>query len=470
MIWFAFFLALYGLALLYALRLSRATEFGDVSDVSDRTYRFADASVSPLLGILTFSATLFSTFTLMGLPDFFRSHGIGAWIFLGVTDMAMVFLALWFGMHVRRRVRMHEFDGVGELLSASYGATWVRYIYWAGIFVFLMPYVAIQIKGVAGFLEAAFPVGLPVEGWALVILGSILVYSYYGGMRAIIYNDAIQGMALLVITLIIAGLCLDRVGGLREMFAQVQVVNPELLSIPGPKGLLSPQFLLASFLAIVVMPVSQPQLFTRFTMMRDDRSMIEMTLGLSVFSLLIITPTIAIGMYGALNYPDLSAPEFLVRTLVTDQPEVIGAFAVVGLLAAAMSTADSQLFALESEVSPSISSQRAKKLPILGFAVMAFALAVLSSSELVLLARVSFSGTSLLAPMIVLAVLSRGDDLPPLLVPLVCGVSLFVYLISLLTGLIPGALFGVRLDLLLLLLNAAIATTFFMLRYRQGGA
>ena len=85
------------------------------------------------------------------------------------------------------------------------------------------------------------------------------------------------------------------------------------------------------------MPISQPQLFARFTVMRDERSMIEMLLGMSVFVFLIITPTIAIGMYGAINYPDLSAGEFWVNTLVNDQPEIIGALAVVGLLAAAMS-------------------------------------------------------------------------------------------------------------------------------------
>lgn len=465
--WFGVFLVAYATALVYALHLSRVT---DVGPVSDRSYRFADSNVGSVLGFLTFSATLFSTFTLLGLPDFFRNHGVGTWIFLGVTDMAMAFLALWFGMHVREKIRVQEFESVSDLLASTYGASWVKFVYWAGIFVFLMPYVAIQIKGVAGFLSAAFPLDVPNWGWSLLILLSILVYSYVGGLKAIIYNDAIQGLALLVITLLIAGFCLQQMGGVESMFAQVQERNPALLSTPGPKGLLNVQFLLASFLAIVVMPISQPQLFTRFTIMRDDRNMIEMVLGMSVFTLLIITPTIAIGIYGALNHPELSAPEFLVKTLVQDQPEIIGAFAVVGLLAAAMSTADSQLFALESEVSPAIRQVAYKKLPILIFSLMAFALAVLSSSELVLLATVSFSGTALLAPMILLAVLCRDSENPPLLIPLFCGLSLGLYLLSLMTGIVPKAMFGVRLDLLLLLLNAAIVGFFYLQRLKQDAA
>ena len=459
--WFGLLLLAYLIALIYALRLSRNTEVGPASEQS---YRFADSNIGSVLGVLTFSATLFSTFTLLGLPDFFRNHGVGAWIFLGVTDMAMAFLALWFGLKVREKISVQEFESVSEMLAKTYHADWVRFIYWGGIFVFLLPYVAIQIKGISGFLSVAFPLDIPNWSWSLFILLAILIYSHLGGLKAIIYNDAIQGIILLTITLLIAAICLDQMGGWTSMFEQIEEQNPKLLSIPGPTGLLNTQFLLASFLTIVLMPISQPQLFARFTVMCDERSMIEMLLGMSVFVFLIITPTIAIGMYGAINYPDLSAGEFWVNTLVNDQPEIIGALAVVGLLAAAMSTADSQLFALESEVSPTIQTHTFRKLPILIFAIMAFGLVVLSSSELVLLATVSFAGTSLLAPMILLAVLSRDGEHPPLLIPVICGVSLLIYLVSLLSGFVPQVIFGYRLELLLLTLNAIIVGFFYFLR------
>jgi SSS family solute:Na+ symporter len=459
--WFGFSLLAYVIMLVYALRLSQVAEAGFVSEYS---YRFADSNIGSVLGVLTFSATLFSTFTLLGLPDLFRNHGVGTWIFLGVTNMAMAFLALWFGLKVREKISVQEFESVSEMLAETYHADWVRFIYWAGIFVFLLPYVAIQIKGVSSFLSVAFPVNIPNWSWSLGILLAIIVYSHLGGLKAIIYNDAIQGMILLTITLLIAALCLDQMGGWGSMFEQIEEKNPKLLSIPGPKGLLNVQFLLASFLTMVLMPISQPQLFARFSVMRDERSMIEMVLGTSVFIFLIMTPTITIGMYGALNYPDLPASEFWVNTLIRDQPEIVGALALVGILAAAMSTADSQLFALESEVSPTIQQHSYRKLPLPIFAIMAFGLAVLSSSELVLLATVSFAGTSLLAPMILLAVLSKGGEHPPLLIPVICGLSLLIYLISLLSELVPQVLFGYRLELLLLSLNAVVVGFFYILR------
>ena len=459
--WFGILLLAYLIGLVYVLRLSQIAEVGPASEYS---YRFADSNIGSVLGFLTFSATLFGSFTLLGLPDFFRNHGVGTWIFLGVTDMAMAFLALWFGLKVREKINVQEFESVSEMLAKTYHADWVRFIYWAGIFVFLLPYVAIQIKGVSSFLSVAFPVDIPNWIWSLFIFLAILVYSHLGGLKAIIYNDAIQGMILLMITMLIATICLDQLGGWTSMFERIEEKNPKLLSIPGPTGLLNTQFLLVSFLTIVLMPISQPQLFARFTVMRDERSMIEMVLGMSVFVFLIITPTIAIGMYGAINYPDLPASEFWVKTLVNDQPEIIGALAVVGLIAAAMSTADSQLFALESEVSPTIRTYSFRKFPILIFAIMAFGLAVLSSSELLLLATVSFAGTSLLAPMILLAVLSKDGEHPPLLIPVICGASLLIYLVSLLSGFVPQVIFEYRIELLLLFLNSIIVGFFYFFR------
>ena len=91
-----------------------------------------------VLGFLTFAATLFSTFTLMGMPDFFRIHGVGAWIFLAVSDGAVVFFIVWFGIHLRRKAAEKEFNGISSLLQSSYQSKMAGYIYFAGAFIFLI--------------------------------------------------------------------------------------------------------------------------------------------------------------------------------------------------------------------------------------------------------------------------------------------------------------------------------------------
>ena len=83
-------------AAVYAVVLVIATWSARRHTHSVDDYMLAGSSLGPVLGCLTFGATLFSTFTLMGMPDFFRIHGIGAWIFLGVVDAAVAFVMLWY--------------------------------------------------------------------------------------------------------------------------------------------------------------------------------------------------------------------------------------------------------------------------------------------------------------------------------------------------------------------------------------
>lgn len=438
----------YSASLVYCAVKGRREFAGD-----ERQFMSAGGGIGSTLGFLTFSATLFSTFTLMGIPDFFRVHGVGAWIFLGVTDVAMAFVALWFGMHLRKRIKATEFTSVKDILNESYGGRFAGIVYLIGIFIFLLPYVAIQIRGIAIFLHAVVPGEFDIWIWSIGIVVFMLVYSTIGGLRAIMYSDAIQGVVLLVVTWTIATVCISNIGGLEALFAEVSSSNSALLSTPGPKGLFSVQFLVASFLAIVIMPISQPQLTIRLTILRTDKDFRKMVIAVGLFSILVILPTIVIGLYGAVKYSSASTAEFLSGVLVTEQSTVIAAFAIVGLIAAAMSTADSQLFALGSEFKNTFLSKLAKpitevKVVIFIFAFLAFLLALVSNDQLVMLARVSFGGTALIAPMVLAAIIKKcGLRIE---IPVLSLACLLLFLLAQIRVL-PSTFVGIRIDLFLLI-------------------
>ncbi|MEM9326725.1 MAG: sodium:solute symporter family protein, partial [Bacteroidota bacterium] len=82
---------------------------------STEDYMMGGGKIGLFIGFMSFSATLFSTFTLMGMPDFFRNHGVGAWIFLAFSDAVMVFFLIYFSLHLRRRVKQSGFTGVAGL-------------------------------------------------------------------------------------------------------------------------------------------------------------------------------------------------------------------------------------------------------------------------------------------------------------------------------------------------------------------
>ncbi len=426
---------------------------------SNEDFMMAGSNIGLVLGFMTFAATLFSTFTLMGMPDFSRTHGVGAWIFLAFSDAGMVFLIVWFGFHLRKLVAQKGFKGMSGLLQSCYQNKWAGYIYFLAVFIFLVPYVAIQIRGVAIFLEQAFPGTLPAWAWSLMIVVIMLIYSEFGGLKAIIYADFMQGTMLLIVVWVIASTCLNYLGGWAEMFAKVEVANAKLLSTPGPKGLLNAQFLIASFLAILMIPVTQPQLSTRLVIMKDAKALRRMAVAVGTFAMLVIFPTIIIGLYGAIKYPDASVADYLGQVLLRDQPGFIASAAIIGLFAAAMSTSDSQLFALGNELRGLLGHKGSDSLVPIRIAIISFAVAALlfslfSSDQLVLLARTSFAGTAIMGPLVILGILSKKSMGKFMIIASGLGLAVFVLSES---GILPGKVGPFRMDLFLMIVLSLCA-------------
>ena len=426
---------------------------------STASYLLAGSKLGSVIGLFTFAATLFSTFTLIGMPDFFRTHGVGSWIFLAVSDAAMVFGIIWLGYYLRKKARNKDFKGLSGLISDCYQNKFAGIVIFLGAFIFLIPYVSIQIRGIAIFLHATFPEALPTWGWAVAMVVVMLIYSETGGLKAIIYSDVLQGILLLVVIWIASFVCISYFGDIQSMFKKVEQTNQALLSVPGPKNLFTTQFLIASMLAIVMIPFTQPQVVTRIIIMKSQSSLFRMAIGVGCFAIFIILPTLFLGMYGAVKYPGESTAVFINKVLIQDQSDSVAAFIIIGLIAAAISTADSQIFALGAELRSLLKGDDKKVLPITRIAIVFFAVVSLvfslfSSDQLVLLARTSFAGTALMGPMIFTGIFSQRKM--GLLIPIATLLAMALFVGSLL-NVIPGSFWGIRLDILLFVILATIA-------------
>ncbi|WP_339786673.1 sodium:solute symporter family protein [uncultured Imperialibacter sp.] len=446
-----FFIIFIGLLVLASVKSYQKNRTSD-------EFMLAGSAIGAFLGFMTFAAALFSAFTFMGMPDFFRNHGVGAWIFLAFSDALMVFFIIWFGYKLRKLAKAKGFKGIAGLLAKCYESPWAGYLFFLTAFLFLIPYVAIQIRGISIFLNAAFPDAIPSWGWSAGTVVIMLIYAEIGGLKAIVYSDAIQGILLLVVIWIIGLACLEMSGGLGQMMANVGTQNPDLLTLPGPKGLFSTQFLIGSAIAIVMIPVTQPQLTTRLIVMKDLKSVHKMTYAVGLFAILVILPTAFIGLYGALKYPDVSTSEFLSSALLFDQANPVAALAVVGLFAACLSTTNAQIFALGSELRSLLSGEdktvmRYTKISLLVFSLVVLVFSIYMSDQLVLLARLSFTGTSVMAPLVLAAVIFEN---PPKVLILTCGLALIGIILNILS-VIPAQIAGLNFDIVLYMVHGGIS-------------
>ncbi|MEN8202349.1 MAG: sodium:solute symporter family protein [Bacteroidota bacterium] len=416
-------------------------------------FMLAGSSVGALLGILTYAAALFSAFIFIGVPDFFRVHGVGAWIFLPVSDGIMFFMIFWFGYHLRKKAKEIGYKGMAGMLVTIYRTKWAGYIVFVAAFIFLIPYVAIQIRGISMFFTAIFPDTMPHYGWAILIISVMLLYSEIGGLKAIVFSDAIQGVLLLIVLTIIGYNSVQHIGNIEELFNQVKQTDASLLSTPGPKGLFTTQFLIASFLVIVLLPASQPQFSSRIAIMKNMKETYRMAAGVGVVALLVFVATALIGMYGSVMYTESSTQEFVENALLFDQPDIVAALAIVGLFAAVLSTSNAQIFALGSEFRSLLKGDdkknfRQTKIALFIFAMIVLVFSVIIGDELVLLARMSFAGTAMISPIVIIGVISKRT--PGKEIIIASSIALLLFLLSLF-NLFPAEIMGWRLDLALMI-------------------
>ena len=453
--------AVYLLILIVLVRRTR------VKEKTTSNYLLGGGNIGFVIGLFTTAATLFSAFTVVGMPDFFRTHGIGAWIFLAVSDAMMVYGLIRVGELLRRKARKLDFKGMSGLMATTYNSKLAGYVAFGGAVVFLIPYIAVQISGISIFLNAAFPEVVPVWAWSSMIVAIMVIYSETGGLRAIMYNDTLQGILLFIMIWIIGWSCIEHFGGLNSMFEKVREVNAELLSTPGPKGLFTPQFFIISAIAIICLPFTQPQISTRVVIMKSSSALRKMAIGLGVVAILIILPTLFMGMYGAVLYPEASTQEFIGHVLLYDQGSGIAALGLVGLIAAAISTSDSQIFALGSELRSLLHLEDKKavsitRIFILIFALLALLFSIVSTEHLVLLARTSFTGTAMMAPMILVGILSSRKL--SMVMPLATLSALLLFIMAKL-GLIPTRLGLLELEIVLFIgLSMAVLVELVLLR------
>jgi SSS family solute:Na+ symporter len=202
-----------------------------------------------------------------------------------------------------------------------------------------------------------------------------------------------------------------------------------------------------------MIPVTQPQLSTRLVIMKDYNALKRMAVAVGVFATLVILPTIIIGLYGSIYYAEASTAEFLGGVLLSEQNNIIASLTIIGLFAAAMSTSDSQLFAMGNEVRGLMKlkesdSLRPIRLFILLFAISALLFSLISSDELVLLARLSFSGTAIMGPLIILGILANKPQ--GMFMVWISLLGLIVFILTQL-NLFPQKIGLLRMDLLIMI-------------------
>ena len=387
---------------------------------SNEDFIIGSRSLGPITSAVSAGASDMSSWLLLGLPGAVFASGLveGFWISLGLILGAY---ANWYVVAPRLRAyseKLHaatlptylsnRFDDDSGLLKIVSSVV---------ILIFFTLYVASGIKG--GTLLFAHTFGAS-EQTALIVTSVVVVsYTFLGGYLAVCWTDLIQGLLMLSALAFCAILTFAALSG---SGIHITDANPKAFDIR--TSLLTG----ASLMAWGFGYFGQPHILARFFgISRVEEVPKARRVGMIWMTLCLIL-SVSIGIAG-IGYseiaplPGVTGPDgnkekvFLALVSALFHPLFSG-FVLAAVLAAVMSTADSQLLVLTSVLTEDLpffgkfdAARKAwiSRFGVVGFAVIAFFIASGSGSTILAMVGYAWGGFgAAFGPLIILSLTSRN--------------------------------------------------------------
>ncbi|WFF42147.1 sodium:solute symporter family protein [Salinicola endophyticus] len=409
LIWTA--VAVYLIAGLAIAWLSRsAATNGSGVDMSG--YFLGNRRMNGFVSALSYSATTYSAFMMVGLAGLTYAGGVGAFGF-EIVYFAGVSLVAIFGPRFWAVGKRFGYVTPSEMLGHRYADRRVAVVTAVASCLFLIPYAAVQLAGV-GYLLAGISGGaIPFTTGVVVATLLAILFSYIAGIRSVMWTDSLQALFMIVASTLVALLVVHSLGGFATLFDTLAAQHPAALTVPGP-GLFS----LTTFLGLTIpwffFSLSNPQVSQRLFMPASLKSMRQMLIGFLVFGFIYTLVSVLWGFSALVAFPDLSQSDLATPTLLASShvPPLLGVVVMVGILAAAVSTIDSIMLTLSSMLSRDVYANLAEGasearqlrvgkwvLPLI--AVLAFLFAELQLSLIAVLSVAASTGLVVIVPAII---------------------------------------------------------------------
>jgi SSS family solute:Na+ symporter len=312
-------------------------------------YFLANRRVGGFVAALTYSATTYSAFMMVGLAGFTYKGGVGALGF-ELTYLSGLILAVFFGPRFWLVGKKYGYISPAELLGDRYQSQWVAVVTTVVCLIFLIPYAAVQLMGI-GYLLGGLSGGT-IPFWVGLILATVLaiIWAWIAGLRSVAWTDSLQALIMLVTSVLVLLFVIYRYfGGFGGFFTKLETGYPQWLAVPGP-GFFSLKAYVGLTLPWFFFCISNPQVSQRLFIPKSLGAMRKMLGGFLVFGFVYTLVSVMWGFSTKVLSPGLASADQATPTLLSQPfiPAVLALIVMVGILGAAVSTIDSILLTLSS--------------------------------------------------------------------------------------------------------------------------
>lgn len=311
-----------------------------MKNVSD--YYVAGRGVPWYLLTGTFVASNVSAGLFLGATNMTAEHGYAMWCSYFTTSFGFLIGIGVVGVLVRRLAENYEIYDYADILATRYAsrATTIRRVTAVFLPIVYIPLLAAQLIALSTI--AASALGLPYDTVLFGIAVLVIGYTLLGGMLGVVWSDGFQFLVLFfgLILAVPFGMSALGDGNSEQTWSAIGELGD---AFRWSTDRWPWQLVVGQLVWMFAIPV-QPHLVTRFLTARDERSIIIalpvcMTLGLVIY-----TATVPLGLLGAMAAPDPGPDGYAYVALAdTYLGPWLGAFALAGISAAALSTCSTVL-------------------------------------------------------------------------------------------------------------------------------
>ncbi len=415
------------LALLLFLGLFSSRLFRGTS----QDYMLASHSIGPFLLLMSLFGTTMTAFALVGSTGESYKEGVGVYGMLasssGIIHSLCFFvlgIKLWsYGKKYGYRTQIQFFrdrlesDKIGIVLFPILVGLVIPYLL---IGVMASGVVVNNVtRGAFPELFASYNGGVPPWLASLVICGVVLIYVFYGGMRGTAWANTFQTIVFMILGVVTFYVIASKLGGKESFLENLKIASD---SIPQEK-LTRTHIPKTKFLTYMFVPLSVgmfPHLFQHWLTAKSAQSFKLPVVAHPLFIMIVWVPCVLIGAWASGDLfkipPTVSANGVLPFMVGKMAGPVLGGFLTAGILAAIMSSLDSQFLCIGTMFTEDIAIHyvgREKfsdkkeiltaRLFIIGIVAVTYGLSLFEPRRVFTLGVWCFSGFSSLFPLVLAA-------------------------------------------------------------------
>lgn len=318
------------------------------SDIED--YFLSNRDVGWIFLSLTMVASMQSAFALIGAAGIYYSTGIG-FISLMLSQAWIAFMVIFFGYRLWLLGKKYRYLTLHEWFEHRYDSKFVKWVaafitFWMGF-----SYMVAQFVGAGQAIAGLAGNAVSYQGALLLVAIFTGTYIVLGGMKGVIYTDAIQAILLLttmVVILLISITPLGPIGGIGALFSGIVTSQPALLSLPGPTGSYTPVNWMMSWVILPFGLFLLPVVWVRILSARNERALAASGIAIPLSQILLYGfGGLLAGLGGWIAFGQIDAPDQIIPMLLDESlPWWLAAMLIAGVVAAARSTIDSSILVL----------------------------------------------------------------------------------------------------------------------------